>query len=104
MDAQVRDNPEKQRYEILDGDEVGAFTEYRLHGQVADFVHTETVAGHQGRGLGTPLVKAALEDARRRGWQVRPFCPFVAATIGKNPEFLDLVPAGDREQFGLPAA
>ncbi|HEU5006366.1 MAG TPA: GNAT family N-acetyltransferase, partial [Jatrophihabitantaceae bacterium] len=69
-DERVRDNADLHRYEITDGDELGAFTEYRLHGTVADFVHTETLSGHEGRGLGSALVREALDDARRRGWQV----------------------------------
>lgn len=30
-----------------------------------------------------------------------PFCPFVNAWIGKHPDYLDLVPADQRERFGL---
>jgi predicted GNAT family acetyltransferase len=101
-DGPVRDNPDLHRYEITDGDELGAFTEYRLHGTVADFVHTETASGHEGRGLGSTLVREALDDARRRGWQVRPFCAFVRGFIAKHPEYVDLVRAADRARFELP--
>lgn len=101
MTATVRDNPDLNRYEILDGDAVGAFLQYEPHGSVVDFVHTETVGGHEGRGLGSALVRGALDDARRRGWQVRPFCPFVRAYIAKRPEYHDLVPAGEAARFGL---
>ena len=97
----MRDNPAQQRYEILDDGDVGAFAQYELHGSVADFVHTETVRGHSGRGLGSALVREALEDARRRGWQVRPYCPFVRSYIGKHPEYRDLVPRADWVRFGL---
>jgi predicted GNAT family acetyltransferase len=97
----VRDNPDLHRYEIDDGGELAAFTEYRLHGSVADFVHTETLAGHDGRGLGSQLVRGALEDARRRSWQVRPFCPFVRAYIDRHREFVDLVPDRERARFQL---
>jgi predicted GNAT family acetyltransferase len=100
-DGPVRDNADLHRYEITDGDELGAFTEYELHGTVADFVHTETLSGHEGRGLGTTLVRAALDDARRRGWQVRPFCPFVRAFIAKHPDYVELVPADERARFDL---
>ena len=101
MTNQFRDNPELHRYEILDGGQVGAFSEYRLHGDVADFVHTEAVAGHEGRGLASKLIRGALDDARRRSWQVRPFCPFVRAYIAKHPEYRDLVPEKQRARFGL---
>ncbi|HEU5265645.1 MAG TPA: GNAT family N-acetyltransferase [Jatrophihabitans sp.] len=99
--SNVRDNPALHRYEIVDDGEVGAFARYDLHGSVADFVHTETLAGHSGRGLGSALVKGALDDARARGWQVRPYCPFVRSYVGKHPEYQDLVPAAERAQFGL---
>lgn len=100
-DGSVRDNADLHRYEITDGDELGAFTEYVLHGTVADFVHTETLSGHEGRGLGSTLVREALDDARRRGWQVRPFCPFVRAFIAKHPDYVELVPSGERARFEL---
>jgi hypothetical protein len=66
-------------------------------------VHTETLSGHEGRGLGSELVRGALDDARRRGWQVRPFCPFVRSYIAKRPEYRDLVPAHERARFQLDA-
>ena len=100
-EPEVRDNADQQRYEIVDDGEVGAFAQYELHGSVADLVHTETVAGHKGRGLGSNLVRAALDDARRRGRQVRPYCPFVRSYIGKHPEYRDLVPRADWTRFGL---
>jgi hypothetical protein len=34
---------------------------------------------------------------------VLPFCPYVSAWIRKHPEYTDLVPPGERAQFGLPA-
>jgi predicted GNAT family acetyltransferase len=100
-DGPVRDNADLHRYEITDGDELGAFTEYQLQGSVADFVRTETLSGHEGRGLGTTLVRAALDDARRRGWQVRPSCSFVSAFVAKHPAYVDLVPADERARFEL---
>lgn len=101
VDSGVRDNSAEHRYEILDDGEVGAFVRYTLRGSVADFVHTETRDGHSGRGLGSAVVRGALDDARRRGWQVRPYCPFVRSYVAKHPEYVDLVPPGERARFGL---
>ncbi len=98
----VRDNPARQRYEIVDdAGTVGAFVEYVLHDSVADLVHTETVAGYEGQGLASALVRGALDDARRRGWAIRPYCPFVRRYLGNHPEYLDLVSELDRARFGL---
>ena len=98
----VRDDPGRQRYEIVDETGTpGAFLEYMVHGTVADFVHTHTLAGFEGRGLASALVHGALDDARRRGWQIRPYCPFVRRYLGKHPEYLDLVAEPDRARFDL---
>jgi hypothetical protein len=97
----VRDNPDEARYEIYEDGTLAAITAYRLHGQVADFVHTETFDGFSGRGLAGKLVGEALDDVRTRGWQVRPFCPYVRAFIAKHPEYVDLVPETQRARFEL---
>ncbi|MFV0258083.1 MAG: GNAT family N-acetyltransferase [Acidimicrobiales bacterium] len=95
----IEDNPGAQRYELLVDGTIASLTEYRLHGHVADFVHTETREGFGGEGFGTRLIRAALDDARRRGWQVRPFCPFVKRFMVEHPEYQDLVPPADRADF-----
>jgi len=99
----VRDNAEQHRYEILDGADVGAFLDYRRDGAVANFLHTETLEGHAGRGLGSQLVRGALDDARNRGWQVIPTCPFVRKYIEKHAGYVDLVPVEQRSRFHLDA-
>jgi predicted GNAT family acetyltransferase len=101
MAAAVRDNAEQRRYEIVVGGEPAGFLEYRLDGEVADFVHTETLPGHEGEGIGSQLVHDALLDARSRGWQVRPSCPFVRSYLTRHPELRELVPADERRRFGL---
>lgn len=102
-DIRVRDNPDEARYEIwLDG-ELAGFTQYAVHGREVDFVHTEIAERYGGRGLGSRLIAAALDDTRERGYQAMPYCPFVRAFIGKHAAYRDLVPAQHHAQFGLAA-
>ena len=54
-----------------------------------------------GEGLGGQLVRAALDSARAEGLSVLPFCPFVRGYIEGHPEYVDLVPADQRKEFGL---
>ena len=44
-----------------------------------------------GRGVGSTLVRGALEAIRAKGLKVVAKCPFVAAYMGKHPEFKDLI-------------
>jgi len=97
----VRDNPEHSRFEIRVGDELAGFAAYRRHGDVSDFTHTEIGDEFEGRGLGSRLIRAALDETRAQGRQALPHCPFVRAFIDKHPEYTDLVPAGERAHFGL---
>jgi predicted GNAT family acetyltransferase len=98
---EVADAPDRDRYELsIDGAVVG-FTVYRARPGLIAFIHTEVDDGLQGRGLGDRLIRFALEDARKRGLVVLPFCPFVRAFIEHHREFEALVPDKYREQFGL---
>jgi hypothetical protein len=87
----VRDNAEKKRYEVPVGDVV-AFLTYRDTASGARvLLHTEVPQPFEGHGVGSRLVKGALEDLLRTGRQVVPKCPFVAEYIARHPEYQSLV-------------
>lgn len=99
--AQVRDDAEHDRYEVLQDGMLAGFAQYRKRGGLIAFVHTEIDPEQGGKGLGTALIEGALDDARAQGLDVLPFCPFVRAYIEKHPDYLDLVPADRRKDFEL---
>ncbi|HEY5941594.1 MAG TPA: GNAT family N-acetyltransferase [Solirubrobacterales bacterium] len=99
--VEVADNPDEERYEILVGDQLAGFSQYRRRPTGLAFIHTEIDDRFEGQGLGGRLVSFALDDARSRGLAVLPFCPFVKGYIARHPEYLDLVPEPKRADFGL---
>ena len=44
-----------------------------------------------GKGVGSSLVRGALDQVRTHGQKVVAQCPFVKAWIGKNPAYADLL-------------
>jgi len=102
MTVTVRDNPTENRYEIYDDNQLAGFSAYKLTGTTIAFTHTEVDPAFARRGLAKQLVTEELDDARRRGLAVLPFCPYVRKVIARNAAtYLDLVPTKDRERFGL---
>ena len=95
-DAQrVVNNEKEQRYELrLDAHL--AFSRYRRNGDEIAFVHTEVPEELGGRGIGSELVRGALDDVRAKGLRVIPLCPFVRAYIARHPEYLEIVDEGYR--------
>ena len=78
----VVDNPAEHRYELWDDDRLAGEIVYReVPGGLA-LVHTEVEP--RGRGLGTVLVRGALEDMRERGLEVVPVCPFVVDYVRRR--------------------
>ncbi len=55
------------------------------------FTHTVIDPAFEGQGMGSRLVKAALDDVRQRGERVVPQCAFVADYIRRHPAYADLV-------------
>jgi predicted GNAT family acetyltransferase len=99
--VEVADNPELERYEIHVDGALAGFSEYRGHTDTRSFTHTEIAPEFGGRGLGSELIRRALDDVRSQGLQVIPICPFVKAFLGEHEEYLDLVDARIRRAFGL---
>ena len=91
MDYVIEFRDAQARYELLDDGTVIGVSVYRDAGNRRVFTHTEIDGDYAGRGLASELVKFALDDVRAHGKRVVPRCPMVAAFIGKNPEYVDLV-------------
>lgn len=88
----VSNNPAQHRYELtVEGHVAAAY--YELAGGVITFVHTEVPAELGGKGIGSKLIKGALDQVRADGLKVIAQCPFVKGWIGKHPDYADLLQA-----------
>jgi uncharacterized protein len=102
MTQSVTDNPDESRYEIHVDGALAGFAEYRRHDDHITFTHTVIDDAYEGQGLGSALSRAVLDEARGAGFAVHPACPFVARYIKRHPQpYLELVPEGLREKYGL---
>ena len=90
MTDTVRDNQERQRFE-LDAEGHVAFSNYRREGNILTVLHTEVPDAVPDRGLRSALARGLLDIARAQGLPIRPLCPFVAAYIARHPEYADLL-------------
>ncbi len=96
MSLTITDAADHERYEAREGDELAGFIDYVLKRGRLALIHTETVAGHEGRGIASQLVRFALDDARRRGLPVIAICPYVKAYVERHPEQADIVVGASR--------
>ncbi|HYI41048.1 MAG TPA: GNAT family N-acetyltransferase [Allosphingosinicella sp.] len=88
--SEVRNNEAEHQYE-LEVEGRLALAAYRLRDGRITFTHTEVPDALEGRGIGSKLIKAALDDARALGLKVVPTCPFVKRYMDKHPEVQDLL-------------
>jgi uncharacterized protein len=105
---------DRDRYEALDGAEAVAVLYYGdeepvpAPGEeparpgprtVRDLRSTVVAPARTGRGVGSELVRFALDDIRERGLSVRATCWFVRGWIERHPEYTELLeqPAADEE-------
>jgi predicted GNAT family acetyltransferase len=88
---EVSNEPAALEYRATrDGEQVGLIR-YTIESDTIAMLHTEVDPKHEGEGVGSELVRRALDDVRERGQHVRPLCPFVAKFIDEHPEYNDLV-------------
>ncbi|MDQ3106128.1 MAG: N-acetyltransferase [Actinomycetota bacterium] len=94
-DTSVTDVPARQRFEARTPDDaVVGFAAYERHGNRVRFTHTEVDDAYEGRGVGSQLARAALNQMRVAGLTVEPRCPFIRGWIDNHPEYADLLAAG----------
>ena len=99
----MRDNTEARCYDALVDDEVVGSLVYDHPGTGTGsrivFRHTIVEPEFRGRGIGTTLAKAALDDVRAKGMTLSNYCGFVSEYIDAHPEYADLL---DAEHPGHP--
>jgi predicted GNAT family acetyltransferase len=86
----VRDNPERNRFELTTPAGT-AFASYRRDDTAVMILHTEVPRALEGRGIGSQLVAGTLDLIRAEGRKVVPMCSFVRYFIDTHPDYADLV-------------
>jgi len=89
-DKNVTDNPSEHRFELEAGGVV-AVAAYRVEGDTISFTHTVVPGEIEGQGVGSRLVRGALDEVRQKGLRVVPLCHFVKGFIDRHPEYQDLL-------------
>lgn len=87
---EVINNSDEFRFEVTSGALLSKL-EYRMGRNSIAIIHTEVPEELGGQGIGSSLVKAALQHARDKGLKVLPYCPFAAAYLERHPEWNDIV-------------
>ena len=90
-EIRIEPDPDQQRFVAYDGDTEAGFVAYRADGEVRVVTHTEVDDAVEGRGVGSALARAVLDDARQQGLSVRPDCRFVRSWIERHEDYQDLV-------------
>jgi uncharacterized protein len=86
----VRDNRAEQEFVLDEGGE-RAIAAYQREGGTITFTHTVVPPAIEGRGVGSKLIRGALDQVRDEGLRVVPQCRFVRAYIDRHPEYRDLL-------------
>ncbi|WP_035841233.1 GNAT family N-acetyltransferase [Kitasatospora azatica] len=90
MTVIVRDNPSADQFEAeIDGEPAG-FATYLRSEDLVVYPHTVVESRFEGRGVGSALARAALDDARKRGLAVLATCQFIHGWMERHPEYQDL--------------
>ena len=86
--AVARHDPENDQYVIEVDGQLAGFSEYHLRGHnIYFFYHTHIEEEFVGSGVGSTLVRFALEDVHGNGGSIVPLCPFVAGWLERHPEY-----------------
>ncbi len=84
--VEIVDAVEQGRFELRVDGRLVSFVDYADHAGRRAFPHTQTYPEFGGRGYGTQVVRAALDEAVAAGRSIVPSCPFVRALVQQHPD------------------
>lgn len=86
----IVDAPDRHRYEIVRDGVVLGYAAYQKTDRLIVFTHTEVDPSLEGQGVGSLLVRGALDHVRTLRLAVLPICPFVHAWMARHRDYTDL--------------
>ncbi len=90
MANQVRENPERGRFELDVGGQT-VFARYVRQGSTLVIPYVEAPPALRGTGAASQLMTGVMEIARAEGLKVRPLWGYAAAWIRRHREYHDLL-------------
>lgn len=91
-DITVTRNPDRRRYEAsVGGTTAAGFIDYQETSELVVLTHTEVDTRLEGRGVGSALARAALDDIRDRGLKALVICPFILSWLRNHQEYRDVL-------------
>jgi predicted GNAT family acetyltransferase len=90
-DVDVSDDSSASRFEARIGGELAGFLDYRVRDGRVVLVHTEVEDAFEGRGVGSTLVRQALDDIAAGEREVVVQCEFVQSWLERHPDYQKLV-------------
>lgn len=95
MGISVVDLPDRERFEARnESGAVVGFMTYQVTGKIVAYTHAEVLPEFEGKGVGSLIARAVMDDARARGRTVVPVCPFLAKWLDRHHEYDDIVARG----------
>ena len=82
-------NPAKNRFETWIDNQLSKL-DYLLDEDTIVMTHVGVYPEHRGQGVAGKLTEVALQYAEENSLRVIPMCPYIAAHIRRNPQYIDL--------------
>jgi predicted GNAT family acetyltransferase len=88
----VTDNPERQRFELVE-DGLTAFANYRRSGSNLVIPHVESPPPLRGKGTAARLMEGVVALARANGDTITPLCSYARTWFQRHPDQGDVLSA-----------
>ncbi len=94
-------NVREGRYEFTLEDGTLAYVEYiEKPGNILVLTHTFVPSKFEGRGIGSQLARAVLDDVSRRQLKIVPQCRFIARWIYTHPQWEKIIAKEETHEEG----
>ena len=87
----VTRSADRRRYEASLGGTVAGFVDYQETSELVVLTHTEVDPSFEGRGVGSALARAALDDVRERRLKALVVCPFILGWLRRHHDHVDVL-------------
>ena len=91
-DVTVTRNEDRRRYEAFaGGTALAGFVDYQETSELVVLTHTEVDPSFEGRGVGSALARAALDDVRDRQLRALVVCPFINSWLRRHHDYIGVL-------------